>query len=409
MISSGWSIVGPKGALVPPTGGSWQRGTKEETRPLVDSDVEQSSRRVTLQASARILGQNSNPCLVYRRKGDGGAGDVVQGEAVTKPMYRSSLCSSSQVPKHLTATFKIAFLVVGLIFLVVSGIVLIELELASSLISPYKGLPVKWQVRPIVTRVSFVSLGLCEDSPRCGCAVESMARFNPDIVCNVYNILDNNETSPDDFTVNNEILSRYPNVRLHNMDGYRYFNKSPLLSLWQHRREVSQEVLLLAARVLDLWDNSGASFDTSFFTLRKGSLADIMEQNDKKIMVDTKGRVLSVRRPCHAFLNDLMMILNANKDKVRKMRARDAIAAALDDFCLGDPTECPGVTILSERLFCPSSTPGRLPPDNHRLFLDLEELEADRCVWANYKRGFPERYLRHFCPSYIFRTHMDIE
>nr|CAD7461049.1 unnamed protein product [Timema tahoe] len=370
MISSGWSIIGPKGALVPPTGGAWQRGAEEETRPLVDSDVEHSSRRVTLQASARILGQ---------------------------------------VPKHLTATFKIAFLVVGLIFLVVSGIVLVELELTSSLINPYKGLPVKWQVRPKVTRVSFVSLGLCADSPRCGCAVESMARLNPDVVCNVYNILDNNETSPDNFTGNNEILSRYPNVRLHNMDGYRYFNKSPLLSLWQHRREVSREVLLLAARVLDLWDNSGANFDTSFFTLRKASLADIMGQDDKKIMVDTKGRVLSVRRPCHAFLNELMMILNADKDKVRKMRARDAIVATLDDFCVGDPTECPGVTILPERLFCTSSTPGRLPPDNHHRFLDLEEFGADRCVWADYKRGYPERYLRRFCPSYSFRTGVDIE
>nr|CAD7206548.1 unnamed protein product [Timema douglasi] len=105
-----------------------------------------------------------------------------------RPGLKSSFCSSSQVPKHLAATFKIAFLVVGLIFLVVSGIVLVELELASSLMSPHKGLPVTWQVRP--PRLSFVSLGLCADSPRCGCAVESMARLNPDLVCDVYNILD---------------------------------------------------------------------------------------------------------------------------------------------------------------------------------------------------------------------------
>nr|CAD7420907.1 unnamed protein product [Timema poppensis] len=100
----------------------------------------------------------------------------------------TTLSACPPVPKHLAATFKIAFLVVGLIFLVVSGIVLVELELASSLMSPHKGLPVTWQVRP--PRLSFVSLGLCADSPRCGCAVESMARLNPDLVCDVYNILD---------------------------------------------------------------------------------------------------------------------------------------------------------------------------------------------------------------------------
>ncbi|RZC35890.1 hypothetical protein BDFB_006603 [Asbolus verrucosus] len=144
-----------------------------------------------------------------------------------------------------------------------------------------------------------------------------------------------------------ELQARHPNIHVTYITYQSIFEKTPLFLNWPY---LNEQMKIFAARVLQMWQFGGLSFDLLEFRIpqpkRFQNETDYAERKLKKFLrrglekfeklspemvsVDRNGLHMEAKTPCHAFFDNVFMKLRRAH---QKSTPRSVLTGALYTFC----------------------------------------------------------------------------
>jgi hypothetical protein len=228
------------------------------------------------------------------------------------------------------------------------------------------------------------------------CAVESAARIMSNYKLYVI-ILSINNT--DISTVSDkrfeQLLNKYPKVKVFRLKGDRYFYDSPIRDIL-HKSNFSSSLILFAARVLTLWRYGGITYDLDLITLDSTRMYPIPEEGS--IMISGNGgAVMSARRKCHPFLYNIttsMTSLYGKRHGSCHLCSKDVLKYALKKFCYNGNKKSRRGTHIRKRYSDNCNGISDLP---HCTICNENEDSNTKCIWtSSTARSY--RFRKNICP-----------